>query len=90
MTPTHHTPMAPTHHTPMTPTLPALPCCQVEADIQPFRGLLLGLFFVSTGSSININVLIKNWQTVVWILAGLLTVKTGIIACLGKAFGLTG
>jgi Kef-type K+ transport system membrane component KefB len=30
---------------------------QVEADIRPFRGLLLGLFFVTTGASINIEVL---------------------------------
>lgn len=30
---------------------------QIEADIRPFRGLLLGLFFVTTGSSIDIEVL---------------------------------
>lgn len=29
---------------------------QVEADIRPFRGLLLGLFFVTTGTSIDIQV----------------------------------
>lgn len=31
---------------------------QVEADIRPFRGLLLGLFFVTTGTSIDIQVLL--------------------------------
>jgi Kef-type K+ transport system membrane component KefB len=29
---------------------------QIEADIRPFRGLLLGLFFVTTGSSIDMQV----------------------------------
>lgn len=29
---------------------------QVEADIRPFRGLLLGLFFVTTGTSIDLGV----------------------------------
>ena len=30
---------------------------QIEAEIRPFRGLLLGLFFVTTGTSIDIEVL---------------------------------
>ena len=30
---------------------------QIEADIRPFRGLLLGLFFVTTGTSIDMQVL---------------------------------
>ena len=28
---------------------------QIEADIQPFRGILLGLFFVTTGSSMDVG-----------------------------------
>ncbi|GFH14216.1 RCK N-terminal domain-containing protein [Haematococcus lacustris] len=35
---------------------------EVEADIRPFRGLLLGLFFVTTGSSVDMGVLRTNWQ----------------------------
>ena len=31
-------------------------CAQVEADIRPFRGLLLGLFFVTTGTQIDVQV----------------------------------
>lgn len=31
---------------------------QIEADIRPFRGLLLGLFFVTTGTSIDMQVLL--------------------------------
>eukprot|EP00798_Chlamydomonas_sp_ICE-L_P017163 gene17163-23474_t len=53
---------------------------QVEADIKPFRGLLLGLFFVTTGASINLQTLADNWKLVAWLLAGLLSIKTGVIA----------
>mmetsp|Transcript_27448 Transcript_27448/g.69813 ORF Transcript_27448/g.69813 Transcript_27448/m.69813 type:complete len:942 (-) Transcript_27448:1022-3847(-) len=62
---------------------------QVEADIRPFRGLLLGLFFVTTGSSINMEVLRNNWEVIGFILAGLLVVKTSVISALGPAFGLS-
>ncbi|GFH24863.1 RCK N-terminal domain-containing protein, partial [Haematococcus lacustris] len=62
---------------------------QVEADIRPFRGLLLGLFFVTTGSSVDMGVLRTNWQVILWILAGLITIKTGVIAALGPSFGLS-
>nr|GFB31388.1 K(+) efflux antiporter 3, chloroplastic [Tanacetum cinerariifolium] len=34
---------------------------QIEADIRPFRGLLLGLFFVTTGTSIDTQLLIREW-----------------------------
>ena len=62
---------------------------QVEADIKPFRGLLLGLFFTTTGGSIDLEVLQQNWLVISWILAGLLATKTAVIASLGKGFGLT-
>jgi len=38
---------------------------QVEADIRPFRGLLLGLFFVTTGGSVNIEVKMSRASTLV-------------------------
>lgn len=37
---------------------------QIEADIRPFRGLLLGLFFVTTGTSIDTQVLDIFWHCV--------------------------
>lgn len=67
-------------------------CCpllQVEADIKPFRGLLLGLFFVTTGSSINMDVLLHQWDVIFWLMLGLLVTKTCVIAALGPTFGLT-
>ncbi len=52
---------------------------QLEADIEPFKGLLLGLFFITIGTSINLNLLFADpWV----LLAGallLLLVKTSVI-----------
>ncbi|XP_073292587.1 K(+) efflux antiporter 3, chloroplastic-like isoform X2 [Primulina huaijiensis] len=62
---------------------------QIEADIRPFRGLLLGLFFVTTGTSIDTQLLIREWPNVFSLLAGLITVKTLIITAIGPRVGLT-
>jgi glutathione-regulated potassium-efflux system protein KefB len=37
---------------------------QIEADIEPFRGILLGLFFLGVGMSLDLAVVIDNWQVV--------------------------
>jgi len=37
---------------------------QLEADIEPFRGVLLGLFFLAVGMSLDLAVVAANWQTV--------------------------
>ncbi|WP_269715300.1 monovalent cation:proton antiporter-2 (CPA2) family protein [Caulobacter sp. NIBR2454] len=42
---------------------------QLEADVEPFRGILLGLFFLSVGMSLNLSVVVSQW---VMILAGTL------------------
>eukprot|EP00887_Chlorella_sp_A99_P002617 scaffold6.g2617.t1 len=62
---------------------------QVEADIQPFRGILLGLFFVTTGSSLDVGLLLAQWPVVGTLLVGLLALKITIIAALGPYFGLS-
>ncbi len=38
---------------------------QLEADIEPFRGILLGLFFLGAGMAIDLSVIAANWQIVV-------------------------
>jgi hypothetical protein len=68
---------------------PPPPPAQVEADIRPFRGLLLGLFFVSVGSSINMDVLREEWEVVAWMLAGLVSFKAAVNIALGPLFGLS-
>lgn len=62
---------------------------QIEADIRPFRGLLLGLFFVTTGTSIDMQVLLREWPNVLTLLGGLITIKTLIITAIGPRVGLT-
>ena len=43
---------------------------QLEADIEPFRGLLLGLFFLGVGMSLDLSVVAQHWEKV---LAGVVT-----------------
>ncbi|KAL3538744.1 hypothetical protein ACH5RR_002110 [Cinchona calisaya] len=62
---------------------------QIEADIRPFRGLLLGLFFVTTGTSIDMELLFREWPNVLSLLAGLIVIKTVIITAIGPRVGLS-
>ncbi|CAI7809203.1 unnamed protein product, partial [Closterium sp. NIES-54] len=62
---------------------------QVEADIRPFRGLLLGLFFVTTGTSIDLSLLAAEWPNILLLLSGLIAIKTAIITALGPRVGLS-
>lgn len=60
---------------------------QVEADIQPFRGILLGLFFMTVGMSMNLRLLLSDWPVVLGLVAGIMVVKTIAIAAICRAFG---
>lgn len=62
---------------------------QVEADIAPFRGILLGLFFVTVGFEIDVRLIANNLPTVSAIVAGILGLKAGILTLLSRAFGLS-
>ncbi|KAJ1408998.1 Sodium/hydrogen exchanger family-domain-containing protein [Ochromonadaceae sp. CCMP2298] len=62
---------------------------QIETDIKPFKGLLLGLFFLTTGASVDPYVIQQQWPTVLALLTGLVTFKTIIISVLGPFFGLS-
>ncbi|GGF48571.1 potassium efflux system protein [Azorhizobium oxalatiphilum] len=48
---------------------------QLEADIEPFRGLLLGLFFMAVGMSLNVTVVVAQWQFVALAVIGYMVVK---------------
>lgn len=61
---------------------------QVEADILPFRGLFLGLFFISVGMVIDLNVVAENAALVLALTLALLAGKALALAGLGRAFGL--
>lgn len=59
----------------------------LEADIEPFRGLLLGLFFASVGASLDFRVIEHQWALVLALVAALIVTKTLVIAALARAFG---
>jgi glutathione-regulated potassium-efflux system protein KefB len=52
---------------------------QLEADIEPFRGLLLGLFFLSVGMSLDLQVVARNWQLIT---AGVLALMVAKALCI--------
>ena len=61
---------------------------QLEADIEPFKGLLLGLFFISVGMALNLGLLRESAGTVGFLVAGLLIVKGVVVYGLGQLWGL--
>lgn len=61
---------------------------QVVAEIQPFRGLLLGLFFMSMGMSLNINQFIDAPMYAAQLLIALILIKVAILWPLAHIFGL--
>ena len=48
---------------------------QLEADIEPFRGILLGLFFLSVGMALNLSVVLAEWQLVLGGVVAFMVVK---------------
>lgn len=61
---------------------------QVAAEILPFRALLLGLFFMTVGMSVDIALTINQPLTVLAVVVGLIVIKASILTLLAKAFGL--
>ena len=59
----------------------------LEADIEPFRGLLLGLFFVAIGMTLDLTVVRDQWLLVIALVVGVMAIKTGVIFGLARAFG---
>ncbi|KAL6495472.1 K(+) efflux antiporter 2, chloroplastic [Orobanche gracilis] len=62
---------------------------QVESDIAPYRGLLLGLFFMTVGMSIDPKLLVSNFPVISGTLGLLLAGKTILIIVVGRLFGLS-
>lgn len=62
---------------------------QVESDIAPYRGLLLGLFFMTVGMSIDPKLLLSNFPVIMGSLGLLLGGKTILVALIGKLFGIS-
>src|SRR3569623_837011 len=61
---------------------------QVEADIQPFHGLLLGLFFMTVGMSIDLSILFQHKLTIFAIISAMIAIKVVIVFILSRLFAL--
>jgi monovalent cation:proton antiporter-2 (CPA2) family protein len=61
---------------------------QLESTIDPFKGLLLGLFFISVGASINFNLFIESPHTVLGYTLLLIVIKFAVLLVLGRMFRL--
>ena len=61
---------------------------EIEADVEPFRSVLLGLFFLSVGMLLDLGVIAANPLFVIGMAAGLILVKTLVIGGLGLACGM--
>jgi monovalent cation:proton antiporter-2 (CPA2) family protein len=57
---------------------------ELEADIEPFKGLLLGLFFVSVGASIDLSLIQSQPILMVSLVIGLLLIKAVVLYGIGK------
>lgn len=60
---------------------------QIEADIDPFKELLMGLFFITVGTDINLNMLSGNKLLVAEIVATIFLVKGSVIFAISKYIG---
>jgi monovalent cation:proton antiporter-2 (CPA2) family protein len=60
----------------------------METDIEPFKGLLLGLFFISVGMGIDFNLIMNAPFAILAGVALLMVVKAAILLVLGRAFGM--
>ncbi len=63
---------------------------ELESDIDPFRGLLLGLFFITVGASIDFGLLSDNFGSVIAMTLGLIGLKALVLFLLGTIFKIRG
>lgn len=61
---------------------------ELESDIEPFRGLLLGLFFMTVGAGLDLRLIAAHPALLVASVLGLMLLKTGVMAAIGRLGGL--
>ena len=59
---------------------------QLEADIEPFRGILLGLFFLAVGMSLDLGVIAREWRLITLAVIAFMMVKATGIFIVAKLF----
>ena len=63
---------------------------ELESDIDPFRGIFLGIFFITVGASINFSLLSQNLSLVLGLTLGLIVLKIVILYTLARFFNVAG
>jgi len=61
---------------------------ELESDIEPFKGLLLGLFFIAVGASIDFSLMMRNPILILSLVVGLIVVKALVLFIIGRIFKL--
>ena len=61
---------------------------ELEADVEPFRSILLGLFFLAVGMSLDLHAIAERPFFVVGIAAALIATKTLVVFAIGRLFGM--
>ncbi len=59
---------------------------ELESDIEPFKGLLLGLFFIAVGSSINFRMIMESPGLILALVASIMVLKTIVLYFLARVF----
>jgi CPA2 family monovalent cation:H+ antiporter-2 len=62
---------------------------ELESDIEPFKGILLGLFFISVGASINFGLILDRPLTIVALVCGVIAIKFCVLFLTGTLTRLT-
>ena len=62
---------------------------ELEADIEPFKGLLLGLFFISVGMSVNLGLVREKPFIIIGLTIGLMMLKIAVLWAIGRVSGLS-
>src|SRR5690606_4124107 len=61
---------------------------ELESEIEPFKGLLLGLFFIAVGASIDFGLVVQMPGPIAGLVGALILTKLLVLLGLGRAFGL--
>jgi monovalent cation:proton antiporter-2 (CPA2) family protein len=62
---------------------------ELESDVDPFKGLLLGLFFIAVGASVDFGLLADRPGGIALLVAGVLAIKFVVLVVLGRLFGMS-
>lgn len=63
---------------------------ELESDIDPFRGIFLGIFFITVGASIDFALLWDNLGLIIGLTLGLIVMKSAVLLILSRLFNLSG